>query len=70
MRFDCPVCGDAVTVPVRTVDSGKWAISAAVDLSVIRQHMTSVHPELAEPAGEAVTGDEPAEPVERVQSGR
>lgn len=69
MRFDCPVCGQPVTVPVRTIDSGKHAVSVAADLSVIRAHMASAHPEVAEPAGEAVDGDEPAEPVERERPG-
>lgn len=70
MRFDCPVCGEPVTVPVRTIDSGKHAVSVAADLSVIRAHMASAHPEVAEPAGEAVDGDGPAESVEHQQPGR
>jgi hypothetical protein len=47
MRFDCPVCGKPVTVPVREIDGGQYAVEVTADLSVIRRHMASVHPELA-----------------------
>ncbi|NUP39182.1 MAG: hypothetical protein HOY76_19750 [Streptomyces sp.] len=50
LRFDCPYCGEPVTVPVHEIDGGRYAVEVSADLSVIRQHMTGAHPELAEPA--------------------
>lgn len=50
LRFDCPYCGEPVTVPVHEIDGGRYAVEVSADLSVIRQHMTGAHPELAERA--------------------
>lgn len=70
LRFDCPYCGHPVTVPVHTLDGGKFTVTAAINLGAIREHYTTVHPKLAEPAGEAVTGDESAESGELRDRGR
>jgi hypothetical protein len=70
MRFDCPACDERLTIPVRQRTHGKFTIGLAVDFGVLRGHLATAHPELAEQTGEAVTGEQPAEPGELFSPGR
>lgn len=68
--FDCAFCDDRITVPIRHAGGGKFTIDLAVDFGVLREHLTTMHPEHAHLAGEAVTGEQPPNPGELLHPGR
>jgi hypothetical protein len=61
MRFYCPACEEPLTIPVKTRGGSKFTIGLVINVGVIRKHLCAAHPELAELAGEAVPGEQPAE---------